>query len=324
MEAKTIEKIIQKMKSELTENQLLKLTKACYEAIQETSNQEQIDYISKFLDSKKIEGCSKRTINSYLLVLRYFESKINISLCSATTDCIRTFLSTYQQRNKCSNSTLDNIRRVLSSFYKWLESEDYIIKNPMIRIHKVKVPITVKSIYSDEDIISMREHFSSNIRNLAIFDLLISSGLRIGELVLLNKDDIDFDNRSAIVYGKGAKERCIYFDVKTKMSLLKYLEQRDDDENALFVTERKYTCDSKKHRLSINQIEFIIRDCGKINNNIHAYPHKFRRTLATKAIDKGMPIEQVQILLGHTKIDTTLKYAKVQQKNVIYSYQKYI
>lgn len=307
----------------LLPEQMNLLDTVLYDVLKVKKDVEDKNYIKLFLYAKKTEGKSERTIKYYSQVLKKFEKEIiNIRLASA--DKIRIYLHEYQKIRNCSAQTLDNIRRILTSFYNWLANEDYIIKSPMKRIAKVKVPITVKSIYSDEEIISMREYFSSNIRNLAIFDLLISSGLRIGELVLLNKDDIDFDNRSAIVYGKGSKERCIYFDVKTKMSLLKYLEQRDDDENALFVTERKYSCDSKKHRLSINQIEYTIRDCGKINNNIHAYPHKFRRTLATKAIDKGMPIEQVQILLGHTKIDTTLKYAQVQQKNVIYSYQKYI
>lgn len=194
----------------------------------------------------------------------------------------------------------------------------------MRRIRKVKIPNTIKSVFTDENIVTMREICSHNKRNLAIFDLLNSSGLRVGELVLLNKRDINLENQTAIVYGKGSKERCIYFDVKTKMSLKKYLESRKDNEAALFVTERKVTKKHKYKRLSINSVEHIIRNCGNLCNNTKAYPHKFRRTMATRAIDKGMPIEQVQVLLGHTKIDTTLRYAQVQQKNVRYSYQKYI
>lgn len=324
METKTIEKIIQKMKSELTEKQLLKLSKACYEAIQETSNYEKIDYIRKFLDSKKIEGCSKRTIKSYFQTLSYFEKNINISLCSVNTDLIRIFLSNYQQRNKCSNSTLDNIRRILSSFYKWLESEDYILKNPMNRIHKVKSSKIVKSIFTDEEIELFRNSFSENTRNLSIINLLISSGIRIGELVNLNINDINLTNRTGIVHGKGNKERIIYFDVKTKICLEEYLDTRTDSNPALFVSFRNYKKNNGKRRISINNIEYLIRNNGKVLNIAKSHPHKFRRTIATKAIDKGMPIEQVQLLLGHSKIDTTLIYAQVQQKNVMHSYQKYV
>lgn len=324
MDSKIIEKIIQGMKYELNEEQLQKLTKVCYEAFLESSQQKHVNHIEKFLNSKKIEGCSKRTIHSYFQVLNFFEKNINISLCAATTDTIRTFLTSYQQRNKCSNVTLDTIRRILSSFYKWLESENYIIKNPMVRIHKVKSPKVVKSVFSDEEIELIRNSFSKNSRNLSIINLLISSGIRIGELVNLNINDIDLSNRSGIVHGKGNKDRIIYFDVKTKISLEQYLATRTDSNPALFVSIRNYKKSDGKRRVTINNIEYLIRNRGKKLNIVKSHPHKFRRTIATKAIDKGMPIEQVQLLLGHSNIDTTLIYAQVQQKNVMFSYQKYV
>lgn len=319
-----IEKIIRKMKSELSEEQLSKLTNVCYEISKESEQEEHIDYIEQFIASKKVEGCSIRTSEYYSQVLKYFEKNINSSLCSVTTDKIRTFLANYQRRNKCTNVTLDNIRRILSSFYKWLENEDYIIKNPMSRIHKVKTPVLVKSIFSDEELELLRADLSGNSRNIAILNLLISSGIRIGELVNLNISDINLTNKSGIVRGKGNKERVIYFDVKTKLSIEKYLRKRTDDNPALFVSLRTYKSIEGKKRISINNTETIIRKSGNSLNIIKAHPHKFRRTVATKAIDKGMPIEQVQLLLGHSKIDTTLHYAQVQQKNVMFSYQKFI
>lgn len=194
----------------------------------------------------------------------------------------------------------------------------------MSRIHKVKTPVLVKSIFSDEELELLRADLSGNSRNIAILNLLISSGIRIGELVNLNISDINLTNKSGIVRGKGNKERVIYFDVKTKLSIEKYLRKRTDDNPALFVSLRTYKSIEGKKRISINNTETIIRKSGNSLNIIKAHPHKFRRTVATKAIDKGMPIEQVQLLLGHSKIDTTLHYAQVQQKNVMFSYQKFI
>lgn len=318
-----IEEIKLRMKDSLLPDQILKLDKVLTEVLNMDNQEKNKDLIKQFIFTKKSEGRSTRTETYYTQVLRAFENNIS-NIRYATTEDIRMYLYNYQNKTKCSALTIDNIRRILSSFYNWLENEDYIIKSPMRRIGKIKIPTTIKSVYTDENIVIMREMCSHNKRNLAIFDLLQSSGLRVGELVSLNRNDINLENQTAIVYGKGSKERCIYFDVKTKMSLKKYLDSRRDNETALFVTDRKVTKKHKRRRLSINSVEHIIRDCGKSCNNIKAYPHKFRRTMATRAIDKGMPIEQVQVLLGHTKIDTTLRYAQVQQKNVKYSYQKYI
>ena len=318
-----IEENKSRMKEDLLPEQIIKLGKVLHEVLNIDNQQKNKDLIKLSIFTKKSEGRSARTETYYTQVLRTFEKDIK-NVRYATTEDIRLYLYNYQNKTKCSPLSIDNIRRILSSFYNWLENEDYIIKSPMRRIRKVKIPNTIKSVFTDENIVTMREICSHNKRNLAIFDLLNSSGLRVGELVLLNKRDINLENQTAIVYGKGSKERCIYFDVKTKMSLKKYLESRKDNEAALFVTERKVTKKHKCRRLSINSVEHIIRNCGNLCNNTKAYPHKFRRTMATRAIDKGMPIEQVQVLLGHTKIDTTLRYAQVQQKNVRYSYQKYI
>lgn len=324
MEMQIIEKTIQKMKDVLTSEQINILRSTFTEVIIESEQINRIDHISYFLAAKKIEGCSQRTLEYYLQTLRFFEKNIGKKLWQVQTEDIRNYLARYQKRNGCSNVTLDTVRRILSSFYRWLENEDYILKNPMKRINKVKIPVVVKTVFSDEEIELLRADLSSNKRNIAILNLLISSGIRIGELVNLNKDDINLSDRTGIVHGKGNKERLIYFDVKTKISIENYLSLRSDDNPALFVSDRSYKKLHGRKRIKINNIEQIIRKSGTSMNILKAHPHKFRRTIATRAIDKGMPIEQVQTFLGHSKIDTTLHYAQVQQKNVMISYQKYI
>ena len=235
-----------------------------------------------------------------------------------TTEQLREYLAAYQQINNCGKSTVDNIRRNISSFFSWLEEEDHILKSPMRRIHKIKTKTKVKETISDEDIERLRDH-CEEIRDLAIIDLLYSTGIRVGELVNLDINDINFEERECIVYGKGEKERRVYFDAKAKLHLQEYIASRTDSNPALFVT-----LDSPYDRLKISGVEIRLRSLGRKLNLTKIHPHKFRRTMATRAIDKGMPIEQVQKLLGHSQIDTTMQYAIVNQSNVKNSHQKYI
>lgn len=274
--------------------------------------------LSKFMAAKRVEGCSVKTLNYYQSVLLKLFSMVPVSVLHMKTEHIRSYLSAYADRTKCSKSNLDNIRRILSSFFTWLEEESYILKNPVRRIHKIKVDKTVKETYSDEAMERMRDECHC-LRDLAIIDLLASSGMRVGELVRLNREDIDFDNRECIVFGKGSKERPVYFDARTKIHLKNYLDSRTDDNPALFVSLLK-----PYNRLQISGVEIRLRSLGRELGIPKVHPHKFRRTLATRAIDKGMPIEQVQRLLGHTQIDTTMQYAMINQKNVKVSHQKYI
>lgn len=274
--------------------------------------------LSKFMSAKRVEGCSVKTLNYYQSVLLKLFSMVPVSVLHMKTEHIRSYLSAYAERTKCSKSNLDNIRRILSSFFTWLEEESYILKNPVRRIHKIKVDKTVKETYSDEAMERMRDECHC-LRDLAIIDLLASSGMRVGELVRLNREDIDFDNRECIVFGKGSKERPVYFDARTKIHLKNYLDSRTDDNPALFVSLLK-----PYNRLQISGVEIRLRSLGRELGIPKVHPHKFRRTLATRAIDKGMPIEQVQRLLGHTQIDTTMQYAMINQKNVKVSHQKYI
>ena len=274
--------------------------------------------VNIFISAKQVEGCSERTIKYYREVVEKFVKSLDKSVKCVITDDIRTYLSSYKDHSNCNAITIDNIRRVFSSFFSWLEDEDYIIKSPVRRIRKIKTPKTVKETFTDENIEKMRDECTS-IRNLSLVELLISTGIRVGEIVKLDINDVNFDERSCIVLGKGNKQREVYFDARTKIHLLQYLNTRKDSNEALFVSMK-----SPHQRLSISGIELIIRKLGISTNVNKAHPHKFRRTLATMAIDKGMPIEQVQKLLGHAKIETTMHYAMVNQTNVKISHRKYL
>ncbi len=277
------------------------------------------ELIEKFISAKKIEGCSIKTLEYYNSIIMKFVIYMNKSLEKVNTDDVRNYLSDYKENNNSSLTTIDNMRRIFSSFFSWLEDENYIVKSPARRIHKIKTAKIIKNTFTDENIEQMRDICKYDIRNLVLLELLLSTGIRVGELINLNISDINFEDRSCIVLGKGNKQREVYFDARTKIHLKEYLKSRHDNERALFVSKNE-----PHQRLTISGIELIIRNIGRSINIDKAYPHKFRRTLATMAIDKGMPIEQVQRLLGHVKIETTMHYAMVNQNNVKYSHRRYI
>lgn len=318
----TIKYILVDMDEYLTANQSQKLQRVLVSRLtKETRSINGIsndNYLSMFLNAKKIEGCSERTLAYYKTTVEKLLDGVDDPIRKVTTDDIRDYLANYQGLNDCSKTTIDNIRRNISSFFTWLEEEDYIIKSPMRRIHKIKTTKTVKEVISDEEIEKMRDK-CKNLRDLAIIDLLYSTGIRIGELVRLNIDDIDFEERECIVFGKGDKERRVYFDAKTKIHLMSYINSRFDTNPALFVT-----LDAPYDRLQISGVEIRLRHLGRELGINKVHPHKFRRTMATRAIDKGMPIEQVQKLLGHSQIDTTMHYAIVNQTNVKVAHRKFI
>ena len=284
----------------------------------EKSNVSNLEYLQMFIDAKRIEGCSDRTLGYYQVTVEHLLKTVDVEVRKMTTDDLRSYLAEYQQINNCSKVTVDNIRRNLSSFFSWLEEEDYILKSPMRRIHKIKTKQQGKEIISDEMIEKMRDNCKTK-RDLAIIDLLYSTGIRVGELVRLNISDIDFEERECVVYGKGDKERRVYFDAKAKLHLQNYIKSRTDDNPALFVT-----LDVPYDRLKISGVEIRMRELGRSLSIPKIHPHKFRRTMATRAIDKGMPIEQVQKILGHSQIGTTMQYAIVNQNNVKASHRRYI
>ena len=325
-----VEKVIDTTESFLDNDQRIKLkeilTEICLnyqiEIIEQTKKQEtqknNTDILNKFISSKEIEGCSIRTLNYYRDNINKMFDAVNLSVNEITTEILRNYLADYKSNSKAGMVTIDNIRRTLSSFFAWLENEDYIVKSPVRRIHKVKTTRRVKETLTDENLEKLRDT-CSNVRDLAILELLISTGMRVGEITRLNISDMNFQERSCIVLGKGNSEREVYFSAKSKMYIKKYLETRTDNNEALFVSLIK-----PYNRLGISGIEIVIRNLGKQANINKVHPHKFRRTMATMAIDKGMPIEQVQKLLGHIKIDTTMEYAMVNQNNVKNSHRKYI
>lgn len=276
------------------------------------------ELVRKFIAAKRIEGCSEKSLKYYQSTIESMLFALNQDTRQITTDSLRTYLTEYQKRKQSSKVTIDNIRRILSSFFSWLEDEDYILKSPVRRIHKVKTGSMIKDTYTDEVLEKMRDN-CSELRDLAMIDLLASTGMRVGEMVQLKREDINFNERECVVFGKGNKERIVYFDARTKIHLQNYLDTRKDTNPALFVSLK-----SPFKRLNIGGVEERLRELGKKLNIPHVHPHKFRRTLATMAIDKGMPIEQLQQLLGHQRIDTTLRYAMVKQSNVKIAHKKYI
>ena len=330
MKEKLITNIIRKMLPYLDNSQLEKLqetlqfsfyniniTQAENHALeQEKESNEQL--LQLFLSAKRVEGCSEKTLRYYAITIQKMFCHTEKHVTHMQTDDLRQYLSNYQQKQQCSKSNIDNIRRILSSFFAWLEDESYILKSPVRRIHKIRTDKIVKETYSDEALELMRDNCGC-LRDLAMIDLLASTGMRVGELVHLNIADIDFENRECIVFGKGRKERPVYFDARTKIHLKNYLASRSDSNPALFVSLIR-----PFNRLEISGVEIRLRELGRKLGLPKVHPHKFRRTLATKAIDKGMPIEQVQRLLGHAKIDTTMEYAMVNQNNVKISHRKFI
>jgi len=326
MKEQLITEVQQQMLPYLNNEQLRKLRAAmefCLQGLEITQTdqqqeQEQVDTTAAFIAAKRIEGCSEKTLAYYRKTIEAMTTAVSKPVQRITTDDIRQYLTTYQVQRRSSKVTIDNIRRILATFYSWLEDEDYIVKSPVRRIHKVKTAKVIKDTYTDEALERMRDNCGS-LRDLAMIDLLASSGMRVGEMVALNRDDINFNDRECVVFGKGNKERLVYFDARTKIHLQNYIDSRTDGNAALFVTLR-----APYNRLQIGGVEMRLRQLGRRLSIPKVHPHKFRRTLATSAIDKGMPIEQVQQLLGHQKIDTTMHYAMVKQQNVKLAHRKYI
>ena len=325
MKEQLIEEIQLKMLNHLSNEQLILLRNTLQEAfskvevsISDVPQKADKTPVEAFISAKRIEGCSEKTLKYYQRTIDALLTALGKSAQQLTTEDLRDYLTNYQRKRQSSKVTIDNIRRILSSFFSWLEDENYIIKSPVRRIHKVKTAKVVKDTYTDEELELMRDNCRS-VRDLAMIDLFASSGMRVGELVALNREDINFSERECVVLGKGDKERMVYFDARTKLHLQDYLAERSDTNPALFVTLR-----APHERFQIGGVESRLRNLGQQLHLQKVHPHKFRRTLATTAIDKGMPIEQVQQLLGHQKIDTTMHYAMVKQQNVKLAHRKYI
>ena len=275
------------------------------------------DYLQEFLDVKALEGCSKATIENYKFNLNKFLLGVGKDPTEIATQDIRKYLADYKRERGVSNTTLDNMRRVFQSFFTWMHREGYVLKDPCAAVNKIRADKIIKNPYSDEEMELMREA-AKNLREKAIIEVLYSTGMRIGELEKLNKDDIDFVNGKAIVFGKGAKEREVYFNVKAQLALKKYLENRNDTNEALFVGLQ-----SPHNRLKVSTYEKILRELGG-RCGVHCHPHRFRRTCATILLNKGMPIQEVSKVLGHAKLETTLIYCEINQQSVAANHKKYM
>ena len=327
MKEEFVNLVVQDMLKVLNNDQLEKLKvslekelegKQVVEEVKEAKMESNEGYIQKFISSKRLEGCSEKSLLYYERTIKAVLKGISKPLKTIMTDDLRGYLTAYQTKNEVSKVTIDNVRRILSSFFSWLEDEDYILKSPARRIHKVKATISIKNTFTDEEIEMMRDA-CENPRDLAIIDMLASTGMRVGEMVKLKRSDINLVERECIVLGKGDKQRTVYFDARAKIHLQNYLQTRKDSSESLFLS-----LDNSNRPLGIGGIEHLIKRLGAQIGIKKAHPHKFRRTLATGAIDKGMPIEQVQQLLGHKRIDTTLMYAMVKQSNVKASHRRFI
>ena len=322
MKQSTADRIVQGMLPFLNNGQLRQLQRVLERTLCEDESmekcQDNTELMEAFLAAKRVEGCSQKSLKYYRSTINAMLDTVGKQVQEIVTGDLRTYLTAYQKEKSSSKVTIDNIRRILSSFFSWLEDEDYILKSPVRRIHKVKTASNIKETYSDETLELMRDS-CTEMRDLAMIDLLASTGMRVGEMVLLNREDIDFNERECAVFGKGDKERMVYFDARTKLHLQSYLDSRTDENAALFVSLK-----APHSRLTIGGVETRLRELGKRLGVSKVHPYKFRRTLATMAIDKGMPIEQLQQLLGHKRIDTTLQYAMVKQSNVKLAHRKYI
>lgn len=326
MRRELIEEVKMRMLPYLNSVQMIKLGKVLetvlqgldIDTLEEEAKLDSDSLLAAFITAKKLEGCSEKTLAYYQKSIEAVLQAIGKEVRQITTDDLRAYLTRYQATNGVSKVTIDNVRRNLSSFFSWLEDEDFIIKSPVRRIRRIKTAKVIKETYSDENLEVMRDR-CTNERDLALIDLLASSGMRAGELVKLNRADVDFEERECVVLGKGSKERYVYFNARAKIHLQNYLAARQDDNPALFVSLR-----APYRRLQIGGLEIRLRQLGKRLHLPKVYPHKFRRTMATAAIDKGMPVEQLQKLLGHERIDTTMHYAMVKQQNVKTAHRKYI
>ena len=252
------------------------------------------EMVSSFITAKQLEGCTPKTLHYYKSELRKLLLDTQKPVVEMTTDDVRGYLMRHSEKSGCRKSTTNNMRRIFSSFFGWLEDEDYIQKSPMRRIKNIRVEKRIKPVFTTQELTRLRCAASDNLVDAALLELLASSGIRMGELILLNRDDINFKTREFIVNGKGKKERVAYMTMQASASLRRYLDARTDSNHALFVGRYGRLRDS-----AVRQRLMRLGSRAGVDN-VHA--HKFRRTLATMALDNGMPLEQVQKLLKDKEI----------------------
>lgn len=277
-------------------------------APQDSGAQDNERYLQEFIEAKRVENLSERTLNYYATTLHRMLEYIDKPVRLVDANDIRRCLSWGLTERKVSPVTVNNERRCMSTFFQWLENEDIIRKSPVKRTKALKEEKGDKKPFSDEEIARLREGCVTE-REKAIFELLLSSGMRVSELCGLDRDGMDFSGRECEVLGKGNKRRTCFFSAAAKLHLERYLESRDDDNPALFVSTQ-----GKHSRIGKCGIERIVREIGRRAGVTNVHPHRFRRTMATNNLRRGMKLEEIQQLLGHSNMDTTLIYAKVDKE----------
>ena len=302
-------RVLQAVGEELTKYELVRTADEDYGST---------DLLQAFLDAKKVEGRSEKTLERYKYLLQRLLDDVKVPIGRINVHHLRGYLSKEKERG-IGDSTLEGFREVYSAFFGWLYKESLIQSNPCSNLGAIKVPKKVRLPYSDVDLQYIAEGCSSD-RDKALMYFLHATGCRVSEVCALDRAAVDLTARECKVHGKGDKERTVYFDAVTAMMLKRYLDSREDDNPALFISQKR------KQRLDGNAVRFILKGIesrsGGSLTNVH--PHRFRRTLATDLIDSGMPIQDVAAILGHEKLDTTMKYVYLSNENIRSAYQRYM
>lgn len=325
MVAQIVDKVLQGMMGKGMEElkNVLYCVLAKYEIAEKSTELQKVERsweeeLCAFLIRKRVEGRSEKTISQYSLHLRRMLQYINKPVKEITEADLFSYIAMYKKKRGVSGVYLNNIRLVCSSFFSWLNNKGYIRKNPAAGLDPIKVEKRIKKPLSDTELEMLRRKCTLE-RDIALIECLYSTGVRVSELVALNRQDIDFDNMRAVVYGKGAKERETYLTAAACMHLKEYLDSRSDSNDALFVGLK-----APHERLTVSGVEEVLRKLGKNTGIVKVHPHRFRRTMATNILNKGMPIEEVKEILGHVKLDTTMIYCQISKENVRHHHRKYM
>lgn len=305
-------------------------------------------YIRLFLISKRVSGRTDRTIQHYKAELTRFFARIQKSPLDITSDDIKLYLATKEVKDGASKVYQKNILRVISSFYQWMVKEEHMLKNPMNKVDEIKVPKVKKEAFSESQIEQLRFAIGDDIRLVCMFELLLCTWCRVSELAQIKISEIAENRESVLIHGKGSKDRICYINARAKICLERYLKERSDNSDYLFPKcsigiggSRHISEECKKRKLKPNcwwkskdligeghidksSIESLLRDLGKRAKVEHTHPHRFRRTGATLALRRGMPIEQVSKILGHESIETTQIYLDISEQELAQAHRKYV
>lgn len=274
------------------------------------------DVVKYFIAGKSVENLSMKTLNIYRLRLIDFFRFVRKPFSDVRPNDIRMYIYYYKQHRNASNSYLDSIRRTLSSFFSWLVDNEYLIRNPCASIERIKFQPAERNPLTSYELEVLRWNCNT-IREKALVDFLFSTGVRVSECQDVNISDINWEARSVVIHhGKGDKRRVVFFNAESELTLRKYLESRDDDNDALFVTIRK-----PHHRMGVRSLQSEI---ARISSrcDLHVFPHALRHTFATSGLRGGMSLDKLQALLGHSKPETTLIYAKLDISTVQMEHQR--